>query len=65
MSILPGKLKYCIFYRMHYTNLVTIQSHAKLLSANARIQTETQFYMAKQLHEQNISCETAVLRMAF
>ena len=29
---------------------VTIQSHAKLLSVNACIQTEKQFYMAKQLH---------------
>ena len=30
---------------------VTIQSHAKLLSVNAYIQTEKQFYMAKWLHE--------------
>ena len=37
----------CLVKKTVYKNLVTIQSHAKLLSVNACIQTEQQFYMAR------------------
>ena len=37
----------CLVKKTIYKNLVTIQSHAKLLSVNACIQTEQQFYMAR------------------
>ena len=46
---------YGMFYRfglIAYCLNVTIQSHAKLRSANACIQADKQFYMAKQPHEQ-------------